>query len=53
MSYKLKNDSLFNLFKEELKNIKIQASYIVNEVYSVGLIEENFEYFHGIIVVRI
>ena len=41
----LKNDSLFNLFKEEeVKNIKIQSSYIINEVYSKGLLEENFDF---------
>ena len=41
----LKNDSLFNHFKqEELKNIKIQSSYIINEVYSKGLLEENFNF---------
>ena len=41
----LKNDSLFNLFKEEeVKNIKIQSSQIINEVYSKGLLEENFDF---------
>ena len=41
----LKNDSLFNLFKqEEVKNIKIQSSYIINEVYAKGLVEENFDF---------
>ena len=41
----LKNDSLFNLFKEEeLKNIKIQSSYIINEVCSKGLLEANFDF---------
>jgi hypothetical protein len=41
----LKNDSLFNLFnEEEVKNIKIQSSYIINEVYSKGLLEENFDF---------
>lgn len=41
----LKNDSLFNLFNEdEVKNIKIQSSEIINEVYSKGLLEENFDF---------
>ena len=40
----LKNDSLFNLFEEELKNIKIQSTYIINEVYSKGLLEANFDF---------
>ena len=41
----LKNDSLFNLFKEEeVKNITIQSSYIISEVYSKGLLEENFDF---------
>ena len=41
----LKNDSLFNLFKEEeVKNIKIKSSQIINEVYSKGLLEENFDF---------
>ena len=41
----LKNDSLFNLYKEEeVKNIKIQSSHIINEVYSKGLLEENFDF---------
>ena len=41
----LKNDSLFNLFKEEeVKNIKIQSSQIINQVYSKGLLEENLDF---------
>ena len=41
----LKNDSLFSLLKvEDVKNIKIQSSQIINEVYSKGLLEENFDF---------
>ena len=37
--------SIFNLFNEdEVKNIKIQSSEIINEVYSKGLLEENFDF---------
>ena len=41
----LKNDSLFNLLKEEdVKKIKIQSSEIIEVVYSKGLLEENFDF---------
>ena len=41
----LKNDSLFNLFSEnEINNIKIYSSQIISEVYSKGLLEENFDF---------
>ena len=40
----LKNDSLFNLLKEEDKNIKIHSSEIINGIYSNGLLEENFDF---------
>ena len=41
----LKNDSLFSLLKgEDIKNIKIQSYQIIDEIYSKGLFEENFDF---------
>ncbi len=41
----LNNDSLFNVYGEsELVNIKTNSLKIINEVYSIGLIEENYDF---------
>ena len=41
----LKNDSLFSLLKlEDVKNIKIQSTEIIDGIYSKGLLEENFDF---------
>lgn len=41
----LNNDSLFNVYSDsELVNIKTNSLKIINEVYSIGLIEENYDF---------
>lgn len=41
----LNNDSLFNVYGDsELVNIKTNSLKIINEVYSIGLIEENYDF---------
>ena len=41
----LSNDSLFNVYGDsELVNIKTNSLKIINEVYSIGLIEENYDF---------